>query len=283
MLIAPVVPVGSVVVIRELVGPSEFAQAERVQKLAWGMSDIMVTPKEIMIAIKDNGGLVLGAFEGDTLVGFALSFPGYRKGKLYMYSHQTGVAKEYQDKGVGYMLKQKQREISALRGFDLVAWTYDPIIARNAHFNVAKLGVVARTYKANYYGPMDDSINAGWDTDRVVAEWWIDHGSIEEARRAIRQVGDAHRALEVDASEPIERCIGHTVDTTAQKVLVEIPRDIVQLKAVDPKEAAKWRSTTREVFKAYFNAGYAAVDLVYLDGRPNYVLARVNLPPNVFA
>jgi chorismate synthase len=84
-----------VIIVRELEGPTEFIEAERVQKQAWGMSDLMVTPKEIMIAIRDNGGLVLGAFDEGKLIGFALSFPGYRKGKLFMYSHQTGVAKEW--------------------------------------------------------------------------------------------------------------------------------------------------------------------------------------------
>jgi len=272
-----------VIIVRELDGPAEFMEAERVQKQAWGMSDIMVTPKEIMIAIRDNGGLVLGAFDGGKLIGFALSFPGYRKGKLFMYSHQTGVVKEYQSKGVGYLLKQKQKEISTTRGFDLIAWTYDPIIARNAHFNVAKLGVVARTYKTNYYGPMDDSINAGWETDRVVAEWWIKDTAVEEARRSLRLVGDSHQAIQVDTVNTHTRIVDYNIDLNARKVLVEIPRDIVELKARNPEEALKWRLFTREVFKAYFSAGYTAVDLVYNDGRPNYVLSRVAIPQNIFA
>ncbi|MEM0119886.1 MAG: GNAT family N-acetyltransferase [Thermoprotei archaeon] len=271
------------VVVRELDGPAEFVEAERVQKEAWGMSDIMVTPKEIMIAIRDNGGLVLGAFDEGRLIGFALSFPGYRKGKLFMYSHQTGVSREYQSRGVGYLLKQKQKEMSIMKGFDLIAWTYDPIIARNAHFNLVKLGAIARTYKPNYYGPMNDSINAGWETDRVVAEWWVKDVAIEEERRGLRLIGEAHQAIQVDLAGSYARCLGYTVDLNARKVLVEIPRDIVKLKEKDPEEAVRWRLFTREVFKAYFAAGYAAVDVVYVDGRPNYVLSKLSAPQNVFA
>lgn len=270
------------VIVRELEGPSEFAEAEQVQKQAWGMSDIMVTPKEIMIAIKDNGGLVLGAFDGDRLVGVSLGFPGYRKGKLFMYSHQTGVIREYQSKGVGYLLKQKQKELCLMRGFDLIAWTYDPIIARNAHFNVAKLGVIARTYKVNYYGPMEDSINAGWDTDRVVAEWWIRDKAVEEARKRLREVGEAHYAMRTEDVGEYTRCLGYTVDLNAKKVLVEIPKDIVGLKAKNRMEAINWRTFTREVFRTYFASGYALLDLVYQDGRPYYVLGKANLQSNIF-
>src|SRR5271165_7020930 len=169
-------------IVRELESPSEFEQAEEVQMSAWGMGPRGATPKEVMIAINDNGGLALGAFEGRRLVGFALTLVGYSSGSVYMYPHMTGVAREYQSRGIGYLLKKKQREVALSRGFSFISWTFDPIIAKNANFNFEKLGVIARNYLVDYYGPMSDSINAGWPTDRFLCEWFIDPRSARKVR-----------------------------------------------------------------------------------------------------
>ena len=160
--------------VRALSNTAEFELAEGVQASAWGGGDRGVTPKEVLIAIQDNGGLVLGAFDGKQMVGYSLLLMGYKSGNVYMYSHQTGVAKEYQSKGVGYLLKRKQREIALRRGFHMIAWTFDPMIGRNAHFNMKKLGVISRNYLLDYYGPMNDSINWGLPTDRFLCEWFLD-------------------------------------------------------------------------------------------------------------
>ncbi|PSN86498.1 hypothetical protein B9Q02_01965 [Candidatus Marsarchaeota G1 archaeon BE_D] len=267
--------------IRELHTVEELSMAEQVQKLAWGMPDIMVTPKEIMRAIASNGGLVLGAFYGEKMVGMSLSFVGRRKNKLYMYSHMTGVSREYQSQGVGYLLKQKQRELSLKMGYELIAWTFDPLIARNAHFNMSKLGTITRTYLRNYYGEMNDEINFGLDTDRVIAEWWSER-SVESARKhALSDLEDCHYAIESTDSQG--DCKSWSVDPNAKKVLVQIPSDIVALKRVDLKAAQRWRLATREVFEEYFKAGYAALAFLKLNGRLYYVLAKAQLPENVFS
>ena len=99
------------IIVRPLAKPAEFVGAEEVQLSAWGENERAVTPKEIMIAVHDNGGVVLGAFEGRKTVGFAILLPGYNGKDVYMYSHMTGVLKEYQSRGVGYMLKQKRARV----------------------------------------------------------------------------------------------------------------------------------------------------------------------------
>ena len=270
------------IVVRPLVRPSEFVGAEEVQLSAWGENERAVTPKEIMIAIQDNGGLVLGAFAGKKIVGFAILLPGCNGKRVYMYSHQTGVLKEYQSKGVGYLLKQKQREVSLQRGFDVIAWTFDPMIARNAYFNFGKLGVVSRNYIVDYYGPMRDAANKGLPSDRFLCEWFIRPARLRRIQSYARESLDgAHVVIEKVGIEPYPICRGWDVDLSAKKALVDIPGDIVALKSKSLGEAQRWRSATREVFRSYFAAGFAAVALLRQEGRLRYLLVRADLPKSV--
>lgn len=271
------------ILVRPLQDPKEFQQAEEVQMSAWGMGSREATPKEVMIAINDNGGVVLGAFEGSKLIGFALTLIGYSSGKLYMYSHMTGVSKEYQSRGIGYLLKQKQKEVALERGLDLLAWTFDPIISRNAHFNFNKLGVIARNYFVNYYGPMPDSINLGWETDRFLSEWYVkDRGPKNPPPPGSENLRDAHVAIKKGGQEPFSRCLDWEVDITARRVLVDIPSDVVALKAADPEEGKRWRVGTREVFLKYFGAGFTAVALLESPKEYRYLLTRARLRKNIF-
>jgi predicted GNAT superfamily acetyltransferase len=272
------------VTVRPLSSRAEFVLAEGVQASAWGVGDRGVTPKEVLIAIHDNGGLVLGAFDGKSMVGYSLLMPGYRGGTVYMYSHQTGVTKDYQSKGVGYLLKRKQREVALKRGFKMIAWTFDPLIGRNAHFNVKKLGVIARNYMVDYYGPMDDSINWGLPTDRFLCEWYLDsstQASIRPYRGGV--TNETFRVIQRTGAEPYPRCKDWSIDLSAEKVLVDIPRDIVELKKKSLDEARKWREATRDAFQHYFRAGFAAVALLETGGELRYLLAKPRLPDNVIA
>jgi chorismate synthase len=271
-------------VVRELQNTREFEQAEEVQMSAWGMGPRGAVPKEVMIAINDNGGLVLGAFEGKKMVGFALTLVGHLGGRVYMYSHMTGVVKEYQSKGIGYLIKQKQREISLKRGFSSIAWTFDPLIARNAYFNFNKLGVIARNYHIDYYGPMKDSINAGWATDRFLCEWFIEPASLRKVRSYSRlQLADAAVLIDRRGAGDEAVCRDWHIDLGARRALIDIPADVVQLKLKRPEEANRWREATREIFLSYFAEGYSAVALLEREGGLQYLLTKADLPPNPFS
>ena len=272
------------ITVRELADPKEYEQAEEVQMSAWGMGPRGAAPKEVMIAINDNGGLVLGAFDGKKMVGFALTLVGYAAGEAYMYSHMTGVVKEYQSKGVGYLVKQKQREICLERGFRFIAWTFDPIIARNAYFNFNKLGVIARNYHEDYYGPMNDSINAGWPTDRFLCEWFIAPSAQRKVRSyARRPLDKAAVLIDKRGSEPDPLCHEWRVDLGVENALVDIPSDVVGLKARNAEEGRRWRTATREIFQAYFPAGYSAVALLQRGRGLQYLLTKADLPPSIFS
>lgn len=271
------------IVVRPLQRPSEFEGAEEVQLSAWGENERAVTPKEILIAMHDNGGLALGAFQGKKVVGFAIQFPGYNGKSVYQYSHMTGVLKEYQSKGVGYLLKQKQREFSLERGFNMIAWTFDPLIARNSYFNFVKLGVVCRNYIVDYYGPMRDPVNRGLPTDRFLCEWFIEP-AIQERVRAYSRVSlrQAHEVIEKGGEAEYPICKRWEVDLTAAKSLVDIPPDIGGLKARNLRAAQRWRSATRDIFRRYFAAGFTAVALLKRSAALQYLMMKADLPEGVF-
>jgi chorismate synthase len=270
--------------VRELRSPEEYSGAEQVQKSAWGMEDIMVTPKEIMIAMATNGGIALGAFKGERMIGMSIAFPGIggRAGRAYLYSHMTGVSREFQSKGVGYLLKMKQREIALDRGFDLAAWTFDPLIARNAHFNFSKLGVISRVYFPDYYGPMKDSINFGWYTDRFLAESFLLPGRSETVQRLRstlkRQLREAHVAVKTRDRGDYLECSDWEVNIRNPLTILDMPRDIVQIKKSSMEDAKRWRLATRELFQSYFQAGFTALDLIRRGRDFGYLLTRARIP-----
>ncbi len=268
--------------VRELKFPGEFAQAERVQKSAWGMGDLMVTPKEIMIAMATNGGLALGAFKGEEMVGMNIAFPGYGSGKSYLYSHMTGVAREYQSKGIGSLLKKRQKEIARERGFDLAAWTFDPLIARNAYFNFSKLGVISRVYFLDYYGPMNDSINSGLETDRFFAESFVRSDIVERLRVRVKpQLKEAYFAVTTRVGDDYVQCSDWEANLENPVTLVDIPRDIVRIKRLSLEDAKRWRLATRELFLLYFRAGFTALDLIRRGKDFGYVLFRAKIPRTI--
>ena len=138
------------------------------------------------------GGQVIGAFDRDVMVGFAMSLPGYRDGKAYLHSHMLAVLPEYRNAGLGRRLKLAQRDDALARGFDLMEWTFDPLEIKNAHLNIVRLGAIARRYMPNFYGPSTSPLQGGLPTDRLVAEWWL------RSARVRRTLGE----LNENGSEP---------------------------------------------------------------------------------
>ena len=168
------------VTIRELSAHNEMRACIDLQKRVWRGSDLDVVPPHIFVVAGRAGGLVLGAFERDNLVGFSLAFPAVRQGRVYLHSHMTAVEPELQGQGIGKKLKLAQREHSLARNFDLIEWTFDPLQPGNANFNIAHLGAIVREYLPNFYGNTTSALDAGLPTDRLVAEWWIREPRVEQ-------------------------------------------------------------------------------------------------------
>lgn len=149
-----------------------------MQRECFHRRDIDLLPARFYVVVNSIGGLVLGAFDGDRLVGFLTTMPGSREGRPYWYSQMLAVAPGHWKCGIGSQLKLAQRDRARDRGISRIEWTFDPLEARNAYFNTHKLGAIVRRYYPNHYGEIQGTPPEGLESDRVVAEWWIDQPRI---------------------------------------------------------------------------------------------------------
>jgi predicted GNAT superfamily acetyltransferase len=156
----------------------EYDDGARLERLIWGEEITVPTP--IFVVADHTGGQVIGAYDGNKMVGLTLALAGFRGSLRFLHSHMTAVLPEYQNRGVGRRLKLFQRQDALKRGIPLVEWTFDPLELKNAHFNLVRLGAVARRYIPDCYGVTESPLHAGLPTDRLVAEWWIDSVRVKE-------------------------------------------------------------------------------------------------------
>lgn len=159
--------------IESLTTLEQFERCVVLQLEVWGYSDGDVIPRRVFLVAQRIGGQVIGAFDGDTQIGFAMSLPGVRDGKPYLHSHMLAVLPKYRNEGIGRRLKLAQRDDAIARGFHLMEWTFDPLEIRNAHLNIARLGAIVRRYQPDFYGPSSSPLQGGLPTDRLYAEWWL--------------------------------------------------------------------------------------------------------------
>lgn len=160
-------------VIRKCTGIEEFKACVDLQKEVWKFSDLDVVPLRMFIVAEKIGGQIIGTFDGDDLIGFALAIPGMRNGHQYLHSHMLAVRESHRNAGLGRRMKLAQREDALGRGIDLIEWTFDPLEIKNAYLNIEKLGAIARRYTINQYGMSSSPLQGGLPTDRLVAEWWV--------------------------------------------------------------------------------------------------------------
>lgn len=218
----------------------QFQTCVDLQIAVWGYSDGDVIPRRVFLLADRIGGQVLGAFDGDTIAGFAMALPGYKYGKPYLHSHMLAVLPEYRNLGLGRRLKLAQREDAMARGFELMEWTFDPLEIKNAHLNIARLGAICRRYQADFYGPSSSPLQGGLPTDRLYAEWWL------RSPRVLRHLGESDEADDF-------------TDTVEHEVLV--PYQLAQWKqeAATRELALARQQANREAFQAAFARGLAVV------------------------
>lgn len=285
------------IVVRSLANQAEFTQAEQIQLEAWGMTEREVIPAHAMHAMQHNGSAVLGAFDGERMVGFALGILASQEdgsnehepvaAHLKMYSIIAGVLPDYQKTGVGYQMKMAQREFALRMGVRLITWTYDPLESVNGRFNIGKLGAVCHIYQRNFHGEMG-GINAGLPTDRFEVEWWLSSNRVQ-ARAAQRW-----RPLRLDSllgggavlvNEAQLNAAGmpvpplHHSNTLSTLALVEIPANMQAIRRSDHELARRWRYHSRDVFEDLFRTGYLVTDFISHEdqdghGRSFYLLTQ---------
>ncbi|HEX3354793.1 MAG TPA: GNAT family N-acetyltransferase [Terriglobales bacterium] len=165
--------------IRKCHSLDEISACVALQKEIWNFSDAELMPLRLFVVAEKIGGQIIGGFDQGKLVGFALSLPGARGGHSYLHSQMLAVSGPYRDSGLGRQIKLFQREDALAGGFDLIEWTFDPLEIKNAYFNIARLGAVARRYHVNQYGVTSSPLQGGLPSDRLVAEWWLKSNRVE--------------------------------------------------------------------------------------------------------
>jgi len=206
------------IVIRRCQGLDELRACVALQKEIWNFTDAELVPLRMFVVADKVGGQVMGAFDGDEMVGFALSVPGTRSGHVYLHSHMLAVRKEHRNSGLGRRLKLLQREDALSRGIELIEWTFDPLEIKNAYLNIEKLGAIVRRYNINQYGLTSSPLQGGLPSDRLIAEWWLKSSRVE--------------ALLTTGKNPSFR----------QQIAIEVPAQIYEWKA-----AAETRGKAQQV------------------------------------
>jgi chorismate synthase len=248
-----------------------------LQKEVW--SGDVIVPPQLMLAAAHNGGFVAtGYAEGDPVAaGFVFGFLGIHDYHFRHHSHMLAVRAPYRGTTLARELKEAQRDHCLDQGIEIIGWTMDPLEARNATFNFAKLGAYTREYHRDFYGAMPDKLNAGLPSDRIYVEWPIGHD--RTYKRLTRE--DTAPTLEDAEHESIGYLLSADDDrpgavatvTDQTHLLLAIPRAFQELKARDAELALAWRTAAREAFEAAFAKGYAAVDFLRAsDGRGAYLL-----------
>lgn len=246
------------VVVRDVTELTDLEAVYRLFDGIWRPSpDNPPVTTQMLRALSKAGNYVSGAFDGPALVGACVGFLGAPVGHV-LHSHIAGVASGALGRHVGFALKLHQRAWAMARGIGEVEWTYDPLVARNAYFNITKLGALPSEYLANFYGDMTDDINGGDDTDRILIRWDLGSAAVVEACAGRPRPGDVEAELARGAVVALGRTShGWPVpgSTEGETLLVAVPRDVEALRSIDPGAAKEWRVAVREVLGAALAGG----------------------------
>lgn len=259
--------------IRQLRTLDEFADAKELYDRTFGPDAAGSTVNvEFLKVLSKIESYVGGAFDGDELVGFAAGLFGSPAARS-LHSHVAAVSEEVRGQSIGYALKVDQRAWALGRGITSITWTYDPLVSRNAYFNLVKLAAQPLEYLPNFYGPLDDAINGSEESDRILVTWDLrdpvvarvcqDPGGFRGKR------GKAHRAVPIlqvgPGGEPVH------VESGSRRVAVSIPTDVESLRSGDPALSNAWRLAVREALGQELDLGAQILDF---DKQGTYILVR---------
>lgn len=242
------------IVIRECAEIEELDACVRLQREVFALPDLEISPRRHLIVTKNAGGFSLGAFAGERLVGFVLSVPGFRGAERFFYSHMTAVAQDFQNYGIGAKLKWAQRERALAENVKFIKWTFQPVQARNAFFNLERLGATIKTYAPNFYGTDYSTSDAqdgkiGLDSDRLFADW-----NLESEKVVALSKGESYTEN----------------DEVARRI--EISNDWNALLKSAPQKAIDEQTRVKEEFLAAFAEGLVCRRFERDERHPKYLL-----------
>ena len=241
-------------VVRPLVHMRELNRAADLLAEIWGYPpDQGPATPEMLRAFAHSGNYVSGAWLGDDLIGVSCGFLGLHDGHLHLHSHISGVARDHQGSHVGFALKQHQREWALERGITTIEWTFDPLVRRNAYFNLTKLGAEIVGFEADFYGAMRDELNAGEETDRAVARWNLNGPA--------RPRPDEHGAAVILRTDGAGGPVADASLDAGPVLRAWVPEDYLEVRRRDPALARAWRLAIRETVGAAVRRGYIATGM----------------------
>ncbi len=248
------------IALRPLESLEDVDRILRVMRATWEGHEAY--PRELLRALADSGNVPWGAFDGDELIGYVLGWAGVEEQDgLHVHSHMLAAVPERRHRGVGYALKLAQRAQAMDQGMTVVRWTFDPLIARNAFFNLHKLGAVGDRFDRDHYGEMTDAVNAGDRSDRFVVRWDLGR---EPGPRDVR-ADDVVLAAAASGPESVR-------PPTGRAALVEVPAEYVDLRSREPASALAWREASAEAIGVCLSAGFVAAG--FDQARSSYVFVR---------
>jgi predicted GNAT superfamily acetyltransferase len=245
--------------VREVESIDEYDSCIRLQREVFGLPDLEISPRRHLIVSRMAGGWTLGAFVEGTLVGFVHHLAAVSGEVIFGYSHMMAVAADYQNRGVGARLKWAQRMRALSEGRDFIKWTFEPMRARNAHFNLNRLGVVVREYAVNFYGadyvtnPAEKAAGiSGMDSDRLFANWDLNSPRV--------------KALSAGLEYPLG----------AADHVIEIPANFSELLKSDPEAGKREQLRVREEFLKALGEGLVCRAYRRDEARPHYLFYKIS-------
>ncbi len=264
--------------LRSFERPSDYEQCVALQMATWGDDFRELVPPAVIEISQKVGGVAAGAFDGERLLAFVWGLSGLRAGRTAHWSHMLAVDRQARGLGLGKHLKWFQRRLLLELGIEVMYWTFDPLVARNANLNINRLGALPLRFTRDMYGTETGSdLHSGLGTDRFVARWWLSSAWTEKKARDPSPLGVERRgesasgtALEAphDAASSPMPIFNATEDgkplpepkadpsSIAPRLLVEVPESIERLKREDPELALAWRDAARASFESLLGAGY---------------------------
>jgi len=240
----------------ELADLSDMTRASVLFDDLWGTPGNSYLSPSLLRALSHAGNYAAAAFSGDRLVGAVMGFLGQDGDGTFLHSHILGVDPSHRGSNVGFALKQHQRAWALDHGFGRVTWTFDPLVRRNAFFNLQKLGADAATYYENFYGDMSDEINGGDESDRLLIGWRLDSPRVDQAAEATVPQPDLD-LLDATVALSMDGIVSE--DAWGQTIVCAVPEDIVELRRSDQAAAARWRFALRATLGAAMAGGYKVV------------------------
>ena len=261
------------IAVRPLHAVDDFRRCVQITREVWGDSELETEPYVTFVIADHTGGQVLGAFDGDTLVGFTKGFVGLHERTPYLHSHMLAVLSSYRDRGIGRQLKLAQREDALRRDIRVIEWTFDPLESKNAYFNINRLGAISRRYIPNFYGVTTSPLHRGLATDRLLVEWHL------ESPRVIAAINDLN-------PEPHD-CATHVHLPSLQSLATRQPSDVASsvISSVEPRSSTtetanlttadliELQSRLRSAFTDWFAKGYAVTAVRLASSGVDYCLS----------